>query len=67
VSILVAEQTGQKTYDDLDDVAVLIGPEGGWSDEEKQFFKDKNITHLSISEFTLRAETAAVTAVVLLS
>jgi 16S rRNA (uracil1498-N3)-methyltransferase len=41
--------------------AVLIGPEGGWSDTEKQLFKDKNLHHIALSNFTLRAETACIT------
>lgn len=41
---------------------VLIGPEGGWSDNEKQLFKDSAINHLKLHDFTLRAETAAVAA-----
>lgn len=44
-------------------VGVLIGPEGGWSDTEKQLFKDNDIHHLNLHDFTLRAETAALTAV----
>lgn len=47
-------------------VAVLIGPEGGWTDKEKAIFKEKEIKHLALSSFTLRAETAAITAVALL-
>lgn len=47
-------------------IAVLIGPEGGWSDAEKQLFTDKELKHLALSEFTLRAETAAIVAVALI-
>lgn len=43
--------------------AVLIGPEGGWSDTEKQLFKDGQLIHLDLHDFTLRAETAAVAVV----
>lgn len=43
-------------------MGVLIGPEGGWSDREKELFKEKRIRHLNLHDFTLRAETAAVTA-----
>lgn len=43
-------------------VGVLVGPEGGWSDAEKQLFKDKDIKHLNLHNFTLRAETATVAA-----
>ncbi len=41
---------------------IFIGPEGGWSEAEKQFFQDQKLAHLHVSNFTLRAETAAVTA-----
>jgi 16S rRNA (uracil1498-N3)-methyltransferase len=47
-------------------IAIFVGPEGGWSEAEKQLFKDKNLKHLALSEFTLRAETAAITAAALL-
>lgn len=47
-------------------IGVLIGPEGGWTDKEKQLFKDCELKHLALSEFTLRAETACVTAAALL-
>ena len=39
-----------------------IGPEGGWTDEELSKFQHK----IKISEFSLRAETAAITAVSLM-
>lgn len=48
-------------------VGVLIGPEGGWSDEEKQLFKTTNLKHLNLHDFTLRAETAAISAISLLN
>jgi 16S rRNA (uracil1498-N3)-methyltransferase len=41
---------------------LFIGPEGGWSDEEKGIFSDGKLEQLNISDFTLRAETAAVVA-----
>lgn len=41
---------------------VLIGPEGGWSDNEKQLFTEAGIKHLNLHDFTLRAETAAIMA-----
>ncbi len=70
VEIYVAEQGSPETSNTdhlTKPVAVLVGPEGGWSDSEKQLFKDKNLKHLAISEFTLRAETAAIIAPTLLS
>ncbi len=41
-------------------LGILIGPEGGWSDEERLLFKEKKIPVYSFGERTLRAETAAV-------
>jgi 16S rRNA (uracil1498-N3)-methyltransferase len=42
---------------------VVIGPEGGWSDAEKQLFTDMSIRQLHLHDFTLRAETAAIAAI----
>lgn len=42
---------------------VFVGPEGGWADEEKQLFISQKVDHLNLHDFTLRAETACVTAV----
>ncbi len=63
VPLLVCEQTESNTRTDMDNAGILIGPEGGWSDSEKQLFKDHHLTQLSLHDFTLRAETACVTAV----
>lgn len=46
-------------------VGVLIGPEGGWTDEEKELL-EQNCKKLNLSDFTLRAETACITAAALL-
>ncbi len=48
------------------DTLIYIGPEGGWSDEEKLFFKEKHITPISLGQFVLRAETAAIATATLL-
>ncbi|MCA9328615.1 16S rRNA (uracil(1498)-N(3))-methyltransferase [Candidatus Saccharibacteria bacterium] len=66
VDLYIAEEGSEKPQNLAEKVAVLIGPEGGWSDEEKQLFKEKGIKHLALSGFTLRAETAAITAASLL-
>lgn len=69
VGLFVCQQGGESKPQLRDDkkYGVLIGPEGGWSDNEKQLFNDMKLQHLHISEFTLRAETAAVIAVAVLN
>lgn len=63
VPLMICEQGGETP-----DVAksspcgVLIGPEGGWSNQELELFEKANLPHLGLGGFTLRAETAAVTA-----
>lgn len=41
-------------------IAVLVGPEGGWSDAELALFEQKQLKHYALHDFTLRAETACV-------
>lgn len=64
VPLLVAEQNDltKPTKPNFKEVGILIGPEGGWSDSEKQLFQTQEIGRLQLGDFTLRAETAAVTA-----
>ncbi|MFT4532637.1 MAG: 16S rRNA (uracil1498-N3)-methyltransferase [Candidatus Saccharimonadales bacterium] len=70
VHLLIAEQSSAdpqpSTLNPQSPLAVLVGPEGGWTDKEKQMFTDEGVQHIAISEFTLRAETAAITAAALL-
>lgn len=62
--LYICEQDGQDTPDQsLKTAGILIGPEGGWSDKEKQMFKEAGIDHLNLHDFTLRAETACVTVI----
>jgi 16S rRNA (uracil1498-N3)-methyltransferase len=55
-------QAEQANVANLDNLALLIGPEGGWSDIEKTDFSNRGLIHLNLSKFTLRAETACVMA-----
>ena len=41
-------------------IGLIIGPEGGWSEKEREYFKTKNIKSVSLSNPVLRAETAAI-------
>ena len=42
------------------ELAIFIGPEGGWSDREMKEFSEHNILAISLGSQILRAETAAV-------
>ncbi len=63
ITLLVADEEGERQEVENKIVGVLIGPEGGWSDSERQIFEDKSIANINIGNFTLRAETAAIIAV----
>ena len=41
-------------------IAFLVGPEGGWSEKEKTFFKHQNILFFHSDVGILRAETASI-------
>jgi 16S rRNA (uracil1498-N3)-methyltransferase len=45
-----------------DRVAVLVGPEGGWTDEERAAFLNAGWTQITLGPLILRAETAALAA-----
>lgn len=60
--LFICEQAEGEPENSLEKAGVLIGPEGGWSDREKELFATKQLPHINIAQFTLRAETAAVTA-----
>lgn len=44
-------------------ILVIIGPEGGFSNEEFEFFAENKITTLSLGELILKAETAVITVI----
>ncbi len=44
----------------IKDLAVFIGPEGGWSERELKLFAEHNIQSVSLGPQILRAETAAI-------
>jgi len=47
-------------------ITALVGPEGGWTDEELSMARESNWRVVTLGGRTLRAETAAITVVVLL-
>ncbi len=64
VQLYICEQDGTDVAQTIDQpIGIFIGPEGGWSDNEKNLFTTKQIKHLNLHDFTLRAETAAITAI----
>ena len=44
----------------LDSLGFLVGPEGGWSEEEIAFFKERGVEMVTLGPQILRAETAAI-------
>jgi 16S rRNA (uracil1498-N3)-methyltransferase len=44
-------------------IHIWIGPEGGWDDEEINFFRQNNLIPVTLGPLVLRAETAALHAV----
>ncbi len=67
---IVFDISGEKIKNiEIKNVKILVGPEGGWSENERKIFEDKKIKTVSLGETVLRAETAAVVAsgVVMLS
>lgn len=63
VKLLVCEQgtVGDAAFS-APKVGLLVGPEGGWSDQEQAVFKEHSLEYIGLGNFTLRAETAAVVA-----
>ncbi len=45
-----------------DKIGLLLGPEGGWSDKEREFLKERGIKSVSLGDQILRAETASIVA-----
>jgi 16S rRNA (uracil1498-N3)-methyltransferase len=53
--------------DRSDTIAILIGPEGGWTDEERAMFQESSWSPVSLGQLILRAETAAIAALSFIS
>ena len=61
--IKVLHMDGEKTVSDLkdsDSPKVLIGPEGGWGENDLELFTEYNTDLVSLGDQVLRAETASI-------
>ena len=45
-----------------EDCGIIIGPEGGWSEDEEAWFQAQEIPPVNLGPLILRSETAAITA-----
>jgi 16S rRNA (uracil1498-N3)-methyltransferase len=45
-----------------EEILVAVGPEGGWTSEERELFRQSGWSSVSLGETILRAETAAIAA-----
>lgn len=58
--ITIYDFTQKIKKEGLENITILIGPEGGFSEREKELFKKYNLQIISFGENTLRGETAAI-------
>jgi 16S rRNA (uracil1498-N3)-methyltransferase len=66
--ILLSEPPSRKRTNSLSSsIRVLIGPEGGWTEQEEQDILDHGFKAVSLGPQTLRAETAAISCLVLIN
>ena len=71
--VMFSEREGQSLLEFKDGlpgkrqlITALVGSEGGWTDEELSLARDKNWAIVTLGGRTMRAETAAIAATVLL-
>jgi len=56
-----------QAHNPQDDVLLAVGPEGGWTDEESKLFTSAGWRPASLGRTILRAETAAISAIAIVS
>jgi 16S rRNA (uracil1498-N3)-methyltransferase len=56
---------GSRSSDAMSVVVLAVGPEGGWTDDEMQWFRQNGWAAASLGNTILRAETAAIVATAL--
>jgi 16S rRNA (uracil1498-N3)-methyltransferase len=61
ISNVKGSQNNEAKESGLGPVAVFMGPEGGWTDQEVDLFLGSGILPITLGQFVLRAETAAIT------
>ncbi|MEX0931505.1 MAG: RsmE family RNA methyltransferase [Candidatus Paceibacterota bacterium] len=60
---VVFDQSGEKNSHGFGEVKnIVIGPEGGWSSDEREYFEKQQARIVSLNSATLRAETAILVA-----
>ncbi|GAC1392633.1 MAG: 16S rRNA (uracil(1498)-N(3))-methyltransferase [Candidatus Saccharimonadales bacterium] len=63
IPILIADKSETTDISHEDSaIGVVVGPEGGWSETERQLFNELKLDFLHLGDFTLRAETASISA-----
>jgi len=65
---VVLDETRTETFghiknDSITSISLFVGPEGGLSSTEREFFKSKDCLFIRIAPYILRADTAAIAAV----
>lgn len=60
VSVYTLDMEGGARKKRAGAVAVCVGPEGGWGEQDKETFKQYSVESISMGESVLRAETAAI-------
>ncbi len=58
--VVVADGTGGRAEPCSRDTALLVGPEGGWSDAERSLFAARALSLVRLGPHVMRIETAAV-------
>jgi len=56
-------QENKNMFDKNKKILLIIGPEGGFSDDEFKFFEKNSIPMLTLGDLILKAETAVITAI----
>ena len=60
VSVYALDMDGTAYEKEQGSVAICIGPEGGWGEQDKKICEKYSVKSISIGESVLRAETAAI-------